>query len=162
MAGVRLGANKKLMIAGAIALVILAIIAGTLPVRLQRDDSSVTDLMLGISYAMLALLGFYAIYRSLKVLFKRDVLAVVLTSTLTMTSMIFATILTASMFSLVFIGLGGDERIEQILSQMPGGAVGALIFSMLVIFVLGFFLDFVEIAVIVLPPRGASINIDGA
>ena len=151
MAGMRMGAPKGLMITGASALVVLAIVAGTIPVRLQRDDSSFTDLLLGINYAALALIGFYAVYRSLKAMCKSDVLTAVLTSTMTMTSMIFATILTASMFSLVFIGLGGDERIEQILSQMPGGAVGALIFSMLIIFVLGFFLDFVEISVIVLP-----------
>ena len=151
MAGVRLGAHKGLMIGGAAAFVILAVAAGTLPVRLQRDDSSLMDLILGINYSVLAAIGFYAIFQALRTLLKNNVLANVVTATMTMTSMIFATILTASMFSLVFIGLGGDERIEQILSQMPGGATGALIFSMLIIFVLGFFLDFVEIAVIVLP-----------
>ena len=72
-------------------------------------------------------------------------------STMTVTSMIFATIIAASIFSLVFIGLGGEERIEQLLTAMPGGPTGALIFCMLLIFVLGFFLDFVEITVIVLP-----------
>ena len=151
MAGVRMGAPKGLTIAGALALVVLAIAAGTIPVRLQRDDSTIFELILGINYAVLALFGFYVIYRSLKALLSSQVLAAVLTSTMTMTSMIFATILTASMFSLVFIGLNGDERIAQILSQMPGGPMGALVFSMLFIFVLGFFLDFVEIAVIVLP-----------
>ena len=65
--------------------------------------------------------------------------------------MIFATILTASMFSLVFVGLGGDERIERFWTAMPGGATGALVFCMALIFVLGFFLDFVEITVILLP-----------
>ena len=70
---------------------------------------------------------------------------------MTITSMIFATILMASVFSLVFRGLGGDEHVEQILSTMPGGPTGAFLFTMLFIFVLGFFLDFVEISVIVLP-----------
>jgi TRAP-type mannitol/chloroaromatic compound transport system permease large subunit len=84
-------------------------------------------------------------------LIKHKILQFSLTSTLTMTSMIFATILAAGMFSLVFVGLGGEDRVAQILSNMPGGATGALIFAMLMIFVLGFFLDFVEIAVIVLP-----------
>ena len=151
MAGMRLGANHRLIICAAIALIVLAIAAGTLPVRLQRDDNSVADIMLGGSYGVLAVFGFYALYRSLMMLLKGNILTTVVTTTMTMTSMIFATILTASMFSLVFIGLGGDERIELILSQMPGGPLGALIFSMLIIFVLGFFLDFVEIAVIVLP-----------
>ncbi|MBV17007.1 MAG: tripartite transporter, partial [Thalassospira sp.] len=66
-------------------------------------------------------------------------------------SMIFATILTASMFSLVFIGLGGEDHVAEILESMPGGPTGALFFCMAVIFVLGFFLDFVEITVILLP-----------
>jgi TRAP-type mannitol/chloroaromatic compound transport system permease large subunit len=72
-------------------------------------------------------------------------------STLTMTAMIFATILAAGVFSLVFIGLGGEERVAEILGDMPGGPTGALVFCMLFVFVLGFFLDFVEISVIVLP-----------
>ncbi|PIE44584.1 MAG: hypothetical protein CSA45_06310 [Gammaproteobacteria bacterium] len=78
-------------------------------------------------------------------------LTAALTSTMTVTTMIFATILTASIFSLVFIGLGGEAHIHEILKAMPGGATGALFFSMLLIFILGFFLDFVEITVILLP-----------
>ncbi|MEC9469282.1 MAG: TRAP transporter large permease subunit, partial [Pseudomonadota bacterium] len=66
-------------------------------------------------------------------------------------SMIFATILMASFFSLVFVGLGGEDRVHDILQEMPGGPTGALIFAMLFVFVLGFFLDFVEISVILLP-----------
>ena len=77
------------------------------------------------------------------------------------TAMIFATILTASMFSLVFIGLGGDERIAWIISAMPGGPSGALIFCMVLIFVLGFFLDFVEISVILLPLIAPSLILMG-
>jgi TRAP-type mannitol/chloroaromatic compound transport system permease large subunit len=65
--------------------------------------------------------------------------------------MIFATILAAGMFSLVFIGLGGEERVAHWLENLPGGANGALLVTMLIVFVLGFFLDFVEISVIVLP-----------
>ena len=53
--------------------------------------------------------------------------------------------------ALVFIGLGGEDRIEWVITTMPGGATGALIFCMLLIFLLGFFLDFVEITVILLP-----------
>ena len=70
---------------------------------------------------------------------------------MTITSMIFVTIIAASVFSLVFIGIGGEERIQEIIKSMPGGAVGALLFVMVLVFVLGFFLDFVEISVILLP-----------
>lgn len=86
-----------------------------------------------------------------RVAVKEKVVHDAISSTLTMTSMIFATILAAGVFSLVFIGLGGEERVAGILSNMPGGATGALVFCMIFIFFLGFFLDFVEISVIVLP-----------
>src|SRR3546814_19926199 len=65
--------------------------------------------------------------------------------------MIFATIITASVFALVFRGLGGDGPVEALLEVMPGGADGALLFVMALIFLLGCFLDFVEISVILLP-----------
>ena len=58
----------------------------------------------------------------------------------------------ASLFSLVFTGgYRGDEMIEGILTGMPGGVWGALVITMLVMFVLGFFLDFIEIIFIVVP-----------
>jgi TRAP-type mannitol/chloroaromatic compound transport system permease large subunit len=74
-----------------------------------------------------------------------------LTATMTLTAMIFATILTASFFSLVFIGLGGEDRMHELLRSMPGGPTGALLFTMALVFALGFFMDFVEISVILLP-----------
>ena len=70
---------------------------------------------------------------------------------MTMTAMIFATILAAGVFSLVFIGLGGEDRVAAILGNLPGGPTGALIFVMIFVFILGCFLDFIEISVIVLP-----------
>jgi TRAP-type mannitol/chloroaromatic compound transport system permease large subunit len=74
-----------------------------------------------------------------------------LAQTMIVTAMIFATILMASYFSLVFVGLGGEHRVAAILQELPGGATGALIFAMIFVFILGFFLDFVEISVILLP-----------
>jgi TRAP-type mannitol/chloroaromatic compound transport system permease large subunit len=70
---------------------------------------------------------------------------------MTMTAMIFATILAAGMFSLVFIGLGGEDRVAYWLENLPGGATGGLLVTMVIVFFMGFFLDFVEISVIVLP-----------
>ena len=66
-------------------------------------------------------------------------------------SMIFLIVVGASVFSLVFRGLGGEETITALLSQLPGGTYGALIIVMLVIFALGFFLDFLEISLVVVP-----------
>src|SRR3546814_20765048 len=75
----------------------------------------------------------------------------VMTSTLTITAMIFATILTASMFALVFRGLGGDEHVEAVLAAMPGGPHGALLFVLALLFLLGRFPHFVHLSFILLP-----------
>jgi TRAP-type mannitol/chloroaromatic compound transport system permease large subunit len=54
----------------------------------------------------------------------------------------------------VFRGLGGEELVKDFLSGIPGGRTGAILVVMLVIFVMGFFLDFVEITIIVIPIVG--------
>lgn len=151
MAGARQGVSPRLIGAGVAALLILAFAAGLAPVRLQRSDAGAGAWTLGAIYGLLALIGMAAILASLRRLAQREVLAGAVTSTMTVTAMIFATILMASVFSLVFVGLGGEERVAHILESMPGGPTGALIFAMAMIFVLGFFLDFVEITVILLP-----------
>jgi len=102
-------------------------------------------------YTFLALVGLAAIVVSLKALLKRGLAVPAFIHTMTLTSMIFATILMASFFSLVFVGLGGEHRVAEIIDGLPGGPMGALFFAMALIFILGFFLDFVEISVILLP-----------
>ena len=151
MAGHRLDGRKRIIVLGAAALASLVLLAGIFPVRLQRSDIGYDDTAIGIGYGALAIAGLIAIALALRALIRARVAQEALTSTLTMTSMIFATILAAGMFSLVFIGLGGEDRVAAILSELPGGSTGALISCMLFLFALGFFLDFVEISVIVLP-----------
>jgi TRAP-type mannitol/chloroaromatic compound transport system permease large subunit len=109
----------------------------------------------------MVLVGAVAVFLALRASLQKHIVQEALTSTLTMTSMIFATILSAGIFSLVFIGLGGEERVADLLQRMPGGPTGALVFSMMFIFILGFFLDFVEISVIVLPLVTPSLIIMG-
>jgi len=151
IAGARKGGSTWLMIVGTISFVSLSAIAGIAPVRLQRSDSSSLDWINGALCTVLVVIGFFAVIKAIQLIARKDLLKPILTSTMVVTAMIFATILTASIFSLVFIGLGGDERIQWIIQSMPGGPQGALIFCMILIFVLGFFLDFVEISVILLP-----------
>ncbi len=74
--------------------------------------------------------------------------------TLGTTSMVFFILIGASLFSLVFRGYGGDELVQGLFEQMPGGAWGALGLVMLVIFLLGFMLDFIEITFVVVPIVG--------
>ena len=63
----------------------------------------------------------------------------------------------AQIFSLVFRGYGGDELIEYWFSSIPGGAMGAMFVVMIVIFLLGFILDFIEITFIVVPIVGPPL-----
>lgn len=151
MAAIKSGRYRRFVLLGALCLVVLGVGAGLYPVRLQRSDLGASDYVLGAAYMALALIGLLAIVVAIRELIGQKTLQPALNSTLSMTSMIFATILAAGVFSLVFIGLGGEERVHDWLVDLPGGPTGALLFCMLFIFVLGFFLDFVEISVIVLP-----------
>ena len=65
--------------------------------------------------------------------------------------MVFVILIGATVFSLVFRGLGGDELVSRFLEAAPGGKWGALALVMLVMFILGFFLDFIEITFVVVP-----------
>ncbi|WP_417550998.1 TRAP transporter large permease [Methylophaga sp.] len=80
-----------------------------------------------------------------------------------LTSMVFLIFIGATAFGLVFVGMGGDGLILDIFSGLPGGKWTFLIISMLLIFVLGFFLDFIEICFIVVPiiaPVAIHLGID--
>ncbi|WP_231758999.1 TRAP transporter large permease [Microbulbifer elongatus] len=75
-------------------------------------------------------------------------------STLQVTAMVFAILIGASLFSLVFRGFGGEEVVTHFFESLPGGIVGATLLVMLVIFLLGFILDFIEITFVVVPIVG--------
>ena len=72
-------------------------------------------------------------------------------STATITSMVFIILFGAAVFSIVFRMMGGDNLVHEFLSSMPGGAIGAIIIVMFVMFLLGFILDTFEIIFIVIP-----------
>lgn len=71
--------------------------------------------------------------------------------TMRLTSMVMFLLVGSTAFALVFRGLGGDFWVEGLLTNLPGGVVGFLIVANLTIFVLGFFIDFFEIAFIIIP-----------
>jgi len=68
-----------------------------------------------------------------------------------LTTMVIVLLLGATLFSLVFRGVGGDRVVEDVLSNLPGGAIGFLLFVNGLVFLLGFFLDYFEIAFIIVP-----------
>ncbi len=83
-----------------------------------------------------------------------ETLREVMRSTTQVTSMVFLIFIGASIFSLVFRGFGGDEVVEDMLNNLPGGMVGAVAVVMLIMFLLGFILDFIEITFVVVPIVG--------
>jgi tripartite ATP-independent transporter DctM subunit len=84
-------------------------------------------------------------------------------NTMRITAMVMFILIGATVFSLVFQGVDGSLWIEHLLSGLPGGQVGFLIFVNIFVFLLAFFLDFFEIAFIVIPllaPVAAKLGID--
>lgn len=84
-------------------------------------------------------------------------------STMRLTTMVIFLLIGSTAFSLVFRGVYGDVWVEDLLSSLPGGEIGFLLITHVVVFALGFFLDFFEIAFILLPlllPTARALGID--
>jgi len=83
--------------------------------------------------------------------------------TVQITAMVFAILIGATAFSMVFVYTGADSIVEEFMTSLPGDKWGFLILSMLIILFLGFFIDFIEISYIVVPillPISETIGID--
>jgi tripartite ATP-independent transporter DctM subunit len=82
---------------------------------------------------------------------RKNLLLPVALRTTQITSMIFLILIGATLFSLVFRGLGGDAMVEHALTTLPGGVAGAVLAVMLALFLLGFVMDAFEIIFVVVP-----------
>ena len=80
-----------------------------------------------------------------------DCLRHVSRETVMITAMVFAILVGAALFALVFRGFGGDDLVHDLLTGLPGGKWGAILAVMLLMFLLGFVLDFIEIVFVVVP-----------
>ncbi|AFS48473.1 TRAP transporter, DctM subunit [alpha proteobacterium HIMB59] len=83
-------------------------------------------------------------------------------NTVKLSSFVFVILIGASMFSLVFRGFNGDAMIEHFLGSLPGGLFTALLIVMVAIFILGFFLDYIEIIFVIVPLVGPILIANGA
>jgi tripartite ATP-independent transporter DctM subunit len=87
----------------------------------------------------------------------------VMEQTVLVSSMVFLILIGAALFSLVFRGFGGDDAVHALLSDLPGGQWGALLAVCVVMFLLGFVIDFIEIIFVVVPltaPTLLALGID--
>ena len=142
---------------GAICLVAVLVLTSIYDLRMQRTEISDEEwraiyaaivLTIGLAWGIAV-----ALWRAFKQFSDngKRILVDVMRSTMEISSMVFIILAGAAMFSLVFRGLGGDEYIEGFLKTLPGGTLTAILVVMGVMFILGFFLDFLEIVFIVVP-----------
>jgi len=158
LAGYRLDPRRGRPIAlGAACLAGLLALTVAFDLRMQRNIIAIDEMFAFAAAVVLAvglLLGL--IISVLRVYAARTgkgerVLVSVMESTTMISSMVFVILIGAQMFSLVFRGFGGDLWIEAFLTGLPGGVITAMLLVMAVMFVMGFFLDFLEIIFIVVP-----------
>ena len=146
----RSGAKTPIYMA-ALSLAVMLLLNEILDLRVTRDTIPPLD-MIGILLAVGAsLILVYGILIALTRVWATGILPEVNRQTMEISSMVFVILIGAALFSLVFRGLGGEEMVHAALTGLPGGIWGALAVVMLVMFLLGFFLDFIEITFVVVP-----------
>ncbi|WP_137702624.1 TRAP transporter large permease subunit [Marimonas lutisalis] len=156
MAGYRLAEGKgRLTYAPALmalaALGMLAFVLSNYEMNLKSANSAEdwTGIYLGVFAATVLIVSL--IWSGLRVLKIENTMHGVMLETAKTTSLVFIILLGAAMLTAAFRAFGGEELVREFLNALPGGFWTQFIIVMAVIFVLGFFLDFIEIAVVVVP-----------
>ena len=91
-----------------------------------------------------------------------QVLTETVRNTLRISAMVFFILICAQAFSLAFRGLDGDQLVLQLFELIPGGPTADIIFMLFLLFILGFFMEWIEISYIVLPLFLPILNATGA
>ena len=138
----------------ALCMVALVPLVTIFDLRMQRDVVPAGDMFAAVIAGLCILATCFGLAVSIHRVYRSGILTEVMQSTVKISAMVFVILLGASVFSLVFRGLGGDEIVEDVLKSMPGGAFGAMLVVMILMFVMGFFLDFIEIVFVVVPIVG--------
>jgi len=142
---------KRWVLGALIAMACLIALAALFDLRVGRSTIPTGDAMgigLAVVFAVVLVFGVVDAFRRVH---RAGILRDVMEGTLKITSMVFVILIGAALFALVFRGFGGDTLIHGFLTGLPGGAVGAMLLVMATLFVLGFFLDFIEIIYVVVP-----------
>lgn len=139
---------SALLAAGAI--VFMLALRGLVDLRIGHAAGLFGGLALAVAVALFALLA-YGTLRALGAVARSGILREALAATTHITTMIFTILIGATLFSLVFRGLGGDDMVQRALAHLPGGAAGAVVIVMLGMFLLGFVMDAFEIIFVVVP-----------
>jgi TRAP-type mannitol/chloroaromatic compound transport system permease large subunit/tetratricopeptide (TPR) repeat protein len=155
MAGARLYQGRRGAYApaalGAVSVAAILVILNVSPVNVKKiltDQDVIALILVSIAVAgfvISVILSGWRVYRV------EDALRGVMIETAKTTSLVFIILLGAAMLTAAFRAFGGEDLVREFLTSLPGGFWAQFIIVMLVIFVLGFFLDFIEIAVVVVP-----------
>ena len=155
MSGYRLVEGQKNAyypaILGMISLVAIAVIVSTFDTNIKSIHSA-SDL-LGVVLAIIATLGLVCslIWSGRRALRIDNTLYGVMVETAKATALVFIILMGAAILTSAFRAFGGEHLVREFLEGLPGGFWTKFIIVMAVIFILGFFLDFIEIAVVVVP-----------
>lgn len=161
MAGYRVDPKRgRLIVIGALCLAVMLAITVFFDLRMQRDVLTTTEwvavfaaLVSGAGLVIGIMTAILRVYNA-KDNKGESILPQIMQQTLLVSTMVFVILIGASMFSLTFRGLSGDEVVENFLHGLPGGTLTVLLLVMVVMFLLGFILDFLEIIFIVVPIVG--------
>ncbi len=155
MAGYRLTAGRRnafypaiLAIASLLGLVIVLSFFSINIKNIEGRADVVGIVLAGIAVSGLLVAILWSAWRTYVI---EDTLRGVMLETAKTTSMVFIILIGAAMLTSAFRGFGGEDLVREFLTGLPGGFWGQFITVMAVIFLLGFFLDFIEIAVVVVP-----------
>jgi tripartite ATP-independent transporter DctM subunit len=155
MAGYRLNEGKK----GAYFPVILALTSlAMIYLVMSNFNTNIKNIkntsdMIGVSLAIIASLGLITalVWSAIRAFKVEDTLRSVMRETAKATSLVFIILLGAAILTAAFRAFGGEHLVKEFLEGLPGGFWFKFIIVMSVIFFMGFFLDFIEIAVVVVP-----------
>lgn len=155
MAGYRLRDGQKNAYYPAILAIVSLIALGFILSNFNTNIKNIKDStdLLGVWLAVFAVLGLTVslVWSGWRAFKTEDTLQGVMVETAKTTSLVFIILLGAAMLTAAFRAFGGEHLVKEFLEGMPGGFWSKFVIVMAVIFVLGFFLDFIEIAVVVVP-----------
>jgi tripartite ATP-independent transporter DctM subunit len=136
---------------GLAAIVAALVLHGFVDVRLNRAAAGLGEqIALAVALALVAIIAVATVV-AVRIVWRHGILAQVTARTTQITAMIFLILIGATLFSLVFRGLGGDEMVHRALADLPGGTGGAVLAVMVAMFLLGFVMDVFEIVFVVVP-----------
>ncbi len=152
LAGVRLDETHAtpMYIAGA-SLVGMLMLSEVFDLRVAREIIPLDDHIAIYVAAVLCLGLVWGIVASFARVYRTRIVHDVMRSTMQISAMVFVILIGAALFALVFRGLGGDVIVHEFLTTLPGGAFVAVGLVMVVIFLMGFFIDWIEISFVVVP-----------